>query len=216
MRRDGPAERPVAERIAVAQQRARAAQVSHREPRPERRRKILQRRHAVPKGPHGPLRPHRAQAPGGDERRTALAHGARRHHGGPLSGARGPARRLGHRVDHIGTGAHPAPQIALRAQLVEGELDGVARDGELRGKRACGGQPRAGGETAGEDGVAQAAVQLAEERLAGGGIERHQHRRRAGGAAGLAGATTGGAWTGGRHRSPRRKWHHHYRTKWHF
>ena len=73
----------------------------------------------------------------------------------------GAERLVGEGARDVGAGADLALEVALGEELVEGGHDGVAGDAELAGHGAGGGEAGAGGQAAGEDGEAQAVVELA-------------------------------------------------------
>ena len=64
---------------------------------------------------------------------------------------------------HVGAGSAPAGEIALRRELIVGEQHGRARHAELHGERPGRGQASAHREAAGDDPVADRAVDLMEE-----------------------------------------------------
>ncbi|MCY1519415.1 hypothetical protein D9M68_541650 [compost metagenome] len=95
---------------------------------------------------------------------------------------RGPAApQRGQRVGHVGAGARARQQVALAQQQVVGRQHGVARHAQPLRQRARGGQAGAGLQPAVEDGVAQLAVQRAQQvartgdRQAQGKLEKWLH-----------------------------------------
>ena len=74
-------------------------------------------------------------------------------------------RALAGQVGHVGAVAHAPLHIALGIQLVEGAGHGIARHPEQRRQVAAGRQPRAPGQAAVEDALAQGLVQLARQAL---------------------------------------------------
>ena len=73
----------------------------------------------------------------------------------------GLQQQVGGRAAHARAAAAPTDDVALGAQLVERQADGVAGDAEVGGERARGRESRAGDESAAEDRLAQPVVDLA-------------------------------------------------------
>ena len=107
------------------------------------------------------LRAAASQAPRGKADRSGDARRAGRSGARPASGRAAPARAGlgGAGVGDRGPRAGPGGQPALRDQLAVDLGHRVAGQAEIGGQGARGGQPRAGAETAGPDGVAQRRLQ---------------------------------------------------------
>ena len=189
VRSDRVAQRAVARRGGVAEEDGAGAPSPRGEPGPERGGERIDRRHAererhgggVASGaPAGELgagaRPARGHARGRARRRRARRRRS-------LAIARACAiamdadEGIGDARPHARSATAPRRQIALGAELIEGEYDGVARDAELRGEDARGGESRVGRECAGAHVGAQCVVDLAVQRLRRSGVERDEERR---------------------------------------
>jgi len=98
--------------------------------------------------------------------------------GGAASPRRADGQQpIGNGSPHTRAAAPRALEVAFGAKLVVREHHGVARDAEVGGEHAGGGQARTGREAAGEDRLAQAVVELAVERRRRARIERDEDYR---------------------------------------
>ena len=82
-----------------------------------------------------------------------------------------------HRPGDAHGGALARLQVALRAELAVGLGDDPARDAQLAGEPARGGQPRAGGQTPAADVLAQRALELLVQRQLARAIDLDQQLR---------------------------------------
>ena len=157
---DGFPKRDIAGGIAVGHERAGLAlAVSPEEAPPDAMREVIQGGHAHAE---------RAQ--------PALVAGCRRGRRRRGRPRRGPRARevVGNVAGHVAAGAHPALDVPLVEQLLEGVHRGQPRDLELVGERPRRGQPLPGPEPAREDGGAVGVVDLPIERHRRGADERHE------------------------------------------
>src|SRR5690349_14957678 len=81
---------------------------------------------------------------------------------------------IGKRVRHEGSAALASCEVAFGVQLIVGEAHRVARDVEIIGERARGGQARSSSEAAVDNRAAKTVVELSMQRRRVSGIERDE------------------------------------------
>jgi hypothetical protein len=167
------AQRAVAGRLAVAQQLGRrAAPVARHQARP------IGLREGLEGGQAGPKCARRACVARDRHRRSGQQRAAPRNLAGERAagrgrlGDRGAQQVVGQRAADIGARAWLPADVALGQQLLVGAHHGVARDAQLAGQCAAGGQARAGYQPAGQNGRAHGLVELAVQRQRRGWVER--------------------------------------------